>query len=83
MTTTASREAIARETAKAVVFELNRVERTKQWLSVKTGIPYSTLGRKLLGQTELTFSDLALIADALGVEPSAFTPPPFRAERAA
>jgi len=60
---------------KHVADTLAAKERSKLWLAGKTGIPYSTLGRKLLGRTtEFTFSDLLAIADALEVTPAALIP---------
>lgn len=47
-------------------------------ISDVTGIPYPTLTRKLAGKTEFSFTELMLIAAALGVSPSVFTPPPFQ-----
>lgn len=70
--------------ASAVTFELGRADRSKRWLSEKTGIPYSTLDRRLKGQKDFTFTDLANIANVLGVSPSVFTPSVFaRTETAA
>ncbi len=69
--------AATREVAEAVAFELVRAERTKRWLSDNTGIPYSTLQRKLGGFVDFTFSELLLIAKALGVKPSRFIPSEF------
>ena len=60
---------------KHVADTLAAKERSKLWLAGKTGIPYSTLGRKLLGRTtEFTFSDILAIADALEVTPLALIP---------
>jgi hypothetical protein len=68
--TTDVRKAVAEE----VALELRRAGRPKPWLAVKAGIPYSTLSRKLRAQADFTFTDLAKIAEALGVSPSVFTP---------
>lgn len=69
--------AVQQAVASAVTFELARADRSKRWLSDKTGIPYSTLDRKMKARGEFTFTDLANIAAALGVSPSAFTPSVF------
>lgn len=71
--TTAVQQAIAA----SIAFELTRADRSKRWLSEQTGIPYSTLDRKMRARGDFTFTDLAKIAAALGVSPSAFTPPVF------
>jgi lambda repressor-like predicted transcriptional regulator len=70
-------------TADAVSKAITGTGRTKTWVSDQTGIPYSTLNRKLAGKADFTFSELLLIAETLGVSPAAFTPPQFaRAEAA-
>lgn len=64
---------------KHVADTLAAKERSKLWLAGKTGIPYATLGRKLLGRTaEFTLSDLLAIADALDVHPSTLMPADLR-----
>ncbi|WP_433674810.1 helix-turn-helix domain-containing protein [Microbacterium gorillae] len=65
-------------TAAAVRDAIAEVGRSKISLSQETGITYPTLNRKLSGKTEFSFSELLLLAEALGVCPSQFTPPPFR-----
>ena len=64
-------------TARAVQEAIEDSSRSKMSLSDETGIPYSTLNRKLQANAEFTFSELLLIAEALGVRPSQFTPPEF------
>lgn len=68
---------VIRWTAAAITRAIDETGRTKVWVSDRTGIPYSTLNRKLAGKGDFTFSELLLIAEVLGVEPSAFTPPAF------
>lgn len=68
---------IRTEVASAVAFELSKADRTKRWLSDRTGIPYSTLDRKLKGHVDFTFTELWSIAEVLGVEPSVLTPRAF------
>lgn len=65
---------------KHVADTLATKERSKLWLAGKTGIPYTTLGRKLLGRTaEFTLSDLLAIANALDVTPATLIPPDLQA----
>lgn len=66
-------------TARAVREAIADAGRSKTSLSDETGIPYPTLNRKVAGKSEFSFTELLLIAEALGVSPSAFTPPQFRA----
>ena len=63
--------------AEAVAFEMSAADRSKRWLSAKTGIPYSTLNRKLRAEVDFTFGELFLIAQALGVPAARFTPDAF------
>lgn len=65
-------------TARAVREAIADAGRSKTSVSDETGIPYPTLNRKAAGKTEFSFSELLLIADAVGVAPSVFTPPPFQ-----
>ncbi len=46
-------------------------------LADETGIPYSTLRRKLRGLSDFTLSDLLLIAEALGTTPDLLLPTEF------
>ena len=68
---------IRKTVAAAVAFELGRADRTKRWLSDRSGIPYSTLDRKLKAHVDFTFTELAAIAEALSIAPSRLTPPVF------
>ena len=63
--------------AKLVAAAIADSGRTKRSVSDETGIPYPTLNRKLAGKAEFRFSELFLIADALGVPPWTFTPSEF------
>lgn len=49
-------------------------------LAAATGIPFSTLRRKLAAPEQFTMADLLVIAEALGVAPSALLPREFTAE---
>ena len=46
-----------------------------------SGIPYSTLRRKIRGHGDFDFPELLTLAEALGVHPAGFTPPAFRTKR--
>lgn len=56
---------------------------SKTSVADKTGIPYSTLSRKLKGRGDFSFEELFAIARATGVPASTFTPSAFAAERVA
>ncbi|MBG6083281.1 helix-turn-helix domain-containing protein [Zhihengliuella flava] len=73
--------AITEWTAHAVQAEIDRSGMTKVAVSDETGIPYPTLNRKLAAKTEFSFRELLLLAEALNVEPSTFTPPAFERHR--
>ena len=49
----------------------------------KAAIPYATLNRRLKGGSDFSWRELLAISEVLGVSPSKFTPPPFRARSAA
>jgi len=74
---------IRREVADKVAAAMGRAEVSKLRLAEVTGIPYSTLGRKLNGRGEFTFEELYLIAEALGERPSSFVPSVFEARAVA
>ena len=66
-------EEVARNVSQAIVTK----GLTKQRVAEVTGIPYSTLSRKLLGRSEFTFTELAVVAEALNVSPSSLIPDAF------
>ena len=70
-------ESITEWSARAVQQAIADAGSSKVSISDQTGIPYPTLNRKLAAKTEFSFRELLLLADALGVSPSAFTPPAF------
>ncbi|WP_435298495.1 helix-turn-helix domain-containing protein [Timonella sp. A28] len=72
-------EWIARQIQEALSAE----KRDKKWLSEKTGIPYSTLNRKMAAHVEFRFSELFSIAEALNISPALFTPSGFTRTAAA
>lgn len=65
-------------TAQAVRDAIADARRSKTSLSDETGIPYPTLNRKVAGKSEFSFTELLLVAEALGVSPHQFTPPQFQ-----
>ena len=71
-------EALTEWCAEAVDAAIDASGRTKLSIAEETGIPYSTLNRKLAAKADFMFRELLAIADALGVKPSQFTPPPFK-----
>jgi transcriptional regulator with XRE-family HTH domain len=58
--------------AMRVAAEIARADRSQAWVAKRTGIPGTTLARKLKGLAQFTISDLLRIAEALAVSPSAF-----------
>lgn len=58
----------------AIVSALLRANRSRRWLATRTGIPYSTLRRKLQAHADLSVTDLARIAEALEVSPASLLP---------
>ena len=72
--TSESAEAVA-WTARTITDAIDKSTLTKLSISDQTGIPYSTLNRKLAGKSDFTFAELILLADAIGVSPADFTPP--------
>lgn len=63
--------------AEAVLFEMNRADRSRTWLAERAGMARSTLERKLRGEADFNFTELFAIATALQVSPSRFTPDAF------
>lgn len=74
---------ISREVADRVIASMKDAGLSKSKLAELTGIPYSTLGRKLVGRTEFTFGELFSIAEVVGERPSAFVPSVFEQRAAA
>lgn len=69
----------AERTGAAVAAALVTAGKSKSWVAERTGIPYSTLGRKIIGGTEFTISELLTIAEVLGVSPASLLPSDIRA----
>ena len=78
-----SKTELMAETAELVNAAIEKSGRYKTELSEETGIPYATLNRKLAGKGEFRLSELLLLAEALEVHPSTFTPHAFAKEVAA
>lgn len=55
-------------------------ERSQQWVANKSGIPVSTLRRKLQGHADFRLGEVASIAQALNLAPASLLPTEFRAE---
>lgn len=64
-------------TAQRVRDALVAAERTTAWLSTKTGIPATTLARKLNGHSDFTIAEIARLAKALNVPAADLLPPEF------
>ncbi|MDR1078351.1 MAG: helix-turn-helix domain-containing protein [Propionibacteriaceae bacterium] len=71
-------DSITSGSARAVAAAIQSAGRTKRSVSDESGVPYSTLNRKLEGKADFTFRELYALAEALDVEPSAFIAPACR-----
>lgn len=56
---------------------ISAAERTKKWVATKSGIAHVTFYRKMQGGGPFTVSEVARIAEALGVNPLELLPEPF------
>lgn len=65
------------EVARLVLAEMGRAEMSRASLSVASGIPLTTLRRKLDALVGFNFEELYRVAGALSTKPSAFTPRSF------
>lgn len=74
---------VTERVAATVTTEMDRVGASINGLADATGIPFSTLRRKLAGHGDFTLGDLLAIAETLGVTPADLLPEPFRAARVA
>lgn len=68
--------------AELIIEQLDTQSRSVRWLSETTGIPYSTLSRKVRGKADIGANEMVVIADALGVHPSVITPAIFKSAEA-
>lgn len=65
-------------TAERVAAAILRAGESRNSIATKTGIPYSTLQRRLIDGHSFTIGELARIADVLGISPVALMPDEFR-----
>ena len=70
-------EQVAREVSAAIA----RAERSCAWVAKRTGIPNTTLGRKMRGHAPFNVEELAKIADVLGVRLGSLAPPIFQSQQ--
>ncbi|MDR0593714.1 MAG: hypothetical protein LBG60_10765 [Bifidobacteriaceae bacterium] len=73
----ASSDEVTAHVAREVAAAIARADRSCAWVAKTTGIPNTTLGRKLRGHVPFNMVELASIAEALGVPASRFVPPSF------
>lgn len=72
------------ETASQIILAaINDADRSKLWVSRQTGIPLTTLRRKLDGHSDFLLSEVARIAHALDCHPVDLLPQVFREEQVA
>lgn len=70
--------------ASEIIFQaILDAERSQQWVANKTGIPVSTLRRKLQGHTDFRLGEVASIAKVLNLTPAQLLPTDFRNEEVA
>jgi len=62
--------------AEAVAAHLGRAGRSRRWLSEHSGIPASTLRRRMQARSDFTVTELAAIALALDLSPAVLVPSP-------
>ena len=75
------RQATREWTADAVRQALADSGQSQRSVSEMSGIPYSTLRRKIRGHGDFDFPELLTLAKALRVHPAVFTQPPYRTKR--
>lgn len=68
----------AERTGAQVAAAMVTAGKSKTWVAERTGIPYSTLGSKIVGRSEFNISELLAVATALGVHPSTLMPADLR-----
>lgn len=72
---------INQEVARLVLAEMGKAEVSRASLAASSGVPLTTLRRKLDGHVPFNFEELYRVASALSVKPSAFTPSDFVPQR--
>jgi len=60
--------------AERISAAITRADRTRAWVARNAGIPATTFGRKLNGDTSFTVRELARIAQVLGIKESDLLP---------
>lgn len=65
---------IQKRSIELIVAAMERSQLSARALADTTGIPFTRVARKLVGGSDFTFSELYLIAAALGVSPSDLVP---------
>jgi predicted transcriptional regulator len=65
------------EVAEKVAAAITRADRTKLSVANAAGIPPSTFTRKINGHADFSVPELARIASAIGIAPSALLPTSF------
>ena len=65
------------EASQIILKAILDAERSQQWVANKSGIPISTLRRKLRGHTDFRLCEVVNIAVALNVQPADLLPSPF------
>jgi DNA-binding phage protein len=68
------------DASKIILQAILDAERSQQWVAEKSGIPATTLRRKLQGQSDFYLAEVANIAQALNLTPSELLPSEFRPE---
>nr|WP_236571246.1 XRE family transcriptional regulator [Microbacterium hydrocarbonoxydans] len=66
---------VRRAVAEAVVRELAAAGETAPWLADRSGIAVKTLQAKLASRRDFTVTELASIADVLGIPIASLVPP--------
>ncbi|AOT24621.1 Hypothetical protein PFR_JS22-PH_7 [Propionibacterium freudenreichii] len=62
---------------------IERSDTSRAEVATLTGIPLTTLRRKLMGRSPVNIEDIFLIAGALGIPPVSITPDVLTSEAAA
>ncbi|CEG99583.1 helix-turn-helix domain-containing protein [Propionibacterium freudenreichii] len=71
------------EAADMISAAIERSGTSRLEIATLTGIPLTTLRRKLMGRSPINLEDIFLIADALGIPPVSITPNVLTSEAAA
>ncbi|AOT24384.1 transcriptional repressor [Propionibacterium phage B22] len=71
------------EAADMISAAIERSDTSRAEVATLTGIPLTTLRRKLMGRSPVNIEDIFLIAGALGIPPVSITPDVLTSEAAA